>query len=69
MAFDGLKRSSHAAQEWRGTCADRRQKQVPWEAPVKSFLAAPPRAAHEGPAVRIAGSGSEPDQGQEPMER
>jgi hypothetical protein len=69
LALDGLQRSSHAAKEWRGTCADLRQKQEKVEAKVKSLLEAHARADQAGAAASIAEPRAEPDEVQEQSER
>ena len=69
VALDGLKRSSHAAKEWRGTCDDLGQKTEPWEATAQSILAAHTRADQESAAAGMAACRAEPDEVHEPMER
>lgn len=69
FALDGLKLSSNAANAWRGTFADLRQKKENLEAKVKSLLKAHARADQEGAAPSIVEPRAEPDKVQEQMAR
>lgn len=69
FALDGLKLPSHAAKEWRGTCADLRQKQAQWEEKVKNVLEEQTRAAQAGETSRTAEPPSEQDKGHAQRQR
>jgi hypothetical protein len=69
FALDGLTLSSNAAKEWRGTCADVRQKKETLAEQVKKLLAEHQQADHEGEVSRAGAHRSEQAKAQEPMAR